>query len=106
VRRGAAARRSKRWRERCGDEHAAQAEQEDPTRPGQFSHLYFFFDFFFQKKMQTPVGRLHHFLGGMPDIFGWLYSELYLGRFQTDGLKNRTLIEKVFVGNTPFFGTF
>ena len=59
--------------------------------------------------MQTPYdayGRLHHFLRRTPDIFGWLYSELYLGRFQTDGLKNRTLIEKVFVGETPFFGTF
>jgi hypothetical protein len=53
-----------------------------------------------------PCGHLHSFLGGMSDIFGWLYSELYLGRFQTDKLKNRTLIEKVFVEKTPFFGTF
>jgi len=53
-----------------------------------------------------PSGHLHHFLRETPDIFGWLYSELYLKRFQTDGLKNRTLIEKVFVGKTPFFGTF
>ena len=45
-----------------------------------------------------PYGHLHHFLRETPDIFGWLYSELYLGRFQTDGIKNRTLIEKVFVG--------
>ena len=64
-------------------------------------HRSFFLDFFFQKKMQMqiciPSGHLHSFLGGMPDIWCWLYSELYLGRFQTDGLKNRTLIAKVFV---------
>ena len=68
----------------------------------------FFWILFFQKKMvQMPAGgHLHRFLGGMPDIFGWLYSELYLRRFQTDGLKNRTLIKKVFVGETPFFDTF
>ena len=56
--------------------------------------------------MQMPSGHLHHFLRKTPDIFGWLYSELYLGRFQTDGLKNRTLIKKVFVGDRPFFGAF
>jgi hypothetical protein len=44
----------------------------------------------------------HHGLRNTP---GCLYqsqvdSELYFGRFQTDELKNRTLIEKVFVGET------
>ncbi len=53
-----------------------------------------------------PGGHLYDFLRETPDIFGWLYSELYFGRFQSDGLKNRTLIEKVFVGDAPFFGTF
>ena len=32
-----------------------------------------------------------------------LYSELYFRSFQTDGLKSRTQIEKVFVGDQPFF---
>jgi hypothetical protein len=87
---------------------AAQAEQEDDTPPGHsliFTFL-FFCIFFFQKKMLMPVGHLHQFLRETPDISGWLYSELYLGRFQTDGLKNRTLIKKVFVGDRPFFGAF
>ena len=53
-----------------------------------------------------PVGHLYHFLRKTPDILCWLYSELYFGRFETDGLKNRTLIEKVFVEKTPFFDTF
>jgi hypothetical protein len=66
-------------------------------------------DFFFPKKSADALctsGHLHHFLRKTPDILCWLYSELYLGRFQTDKLKNRTLIEKVFVEKTPFFGTF
>jgi hypothetical protein len=89
---------------------AAQAEQEDPTPPGHsLIFISIFFCFFFPKKStdaRTGGGHLYRFLGGMPDILCWLYSKLYLGRFQTDGLKNRTLIEKVFVGETPFFGTF
>ncbi len=95
------------------DDGAAQAEKEDPAPPGHsLIRVSIFFVFFFQKKVQMPYGpygpygHLHHFLRETPDILCWLYSELYLGRFQTDGLKNRTLIEKVFVGDTPFFGTF
>jgi hypothetical protein len=94
---------------------AAQAEQEDPTPrilhpPGHsLITAVLFFGFFFPKKERKKWcsgGHLHHFLRETPDIFGWLYSELYFGRFQTDGLKNRTLIKKVFVGDRPFFGAF
>ena len=73
----------------ASDDAAAQAEKEDATPSGHsliFTVLFFWI--FFSKKKCTIF---------LPDIFGWLYSELYLGRFQTDGLKNRTLIAKVFV---------
>ena len=46
------------------------------------------------------------FFGTSPDILCWLYSELYFRRFHTDKLKNRTQIEKVFVGDRPFFALF
>jgi hypothetical protein len=37
-----------------------------------------FFGFFFQKKIEMPVGHLYRFLGGMPGIFGWPYSVYWL----------------------------
>ena len=51
-------------------------------------------------------GQLAAFFSILADILCSLDSELYFRTFHTDNLKNRTQIQKVFVGDRPHFTTF